>query len=193
MATVSNQRGPTAVDGSQLMLHRWHDDACFEVRDSRVQHPRVFLVRHSAVPLQSCLSRFLHVDLPPLSLLLSPYKDLVVSHIIPGLLCGSLQSMTASRKHDARINPDVFRRHNITHVLSLGERPPLQDLPVQSLHIAVEVCLLSCVFVGAGLRYIGGRGVGVPEKPDIMGGAWGELDPPPSFLLKLRRGRFQGI
>jgi protein-tyrosine phosphatase len=68
----------------------------------------------------------------------SPYKDLVVSHIIPGLLCGSLQSMTASRKHDARINPDVFRRHNITHVLSLGERPPLQDLPVQSLHIAVE-------------------------------------------------------
>lgn len=68
----------------------------------------------------------------------SPYRDLVISHIMPRLLCGSIQSMTGTRKHDASLSPDVFRQHNITHVLSLGERPALQDLPVKSLFIDVE-------------------------------------------------------
>ena len=70
----------------------------------------------------------------------SAYRDLVISHIIPGLLCGSIQSMTGSRKADAPLNPEVFRQHHITHVLSLGERPPLHEIPVKNLFIDVEVC-----------------------------------------------------
>eukprot|EP00668_Euglena_longa_P015958 GGOE01020145.1.p1 GENE.GGOE01020145.1~~GGOE01020145.1.p1 ORF type:complete len:623 (+),score=117.17 GGOE01020145.1:56-1870(+) len=68
----------------------------------------------------------------------SPYKDLVISNVVPGLLCGSLQSMTGSRRPDAPLDPAVLQRYGVTHVLSLGERPDLQNLPIKSLHIDVE-------------------------------------------------------
>eukprot|EP00669_Euglena_mutabilis_P001670 TRINITY_DN1221_c0_g1_i1.p2 TRINITY_DN1221_c0_g1~~TRINITY_DN1221_c0_g1_i1.p2 ORF type:complete len:370 (+),score=115.96 TRINITY_DN1221_c0_g1_i1:588-1697(+) len=68
----------------------------------------------------------------------SPYKDLVISHVIPGLLCGSLQSLSGCRRPDAPVDPAVLRQYGVTHVLSLGERPDLQDVPVKALHVDVE-------------------------------------------------------
>eukprot|EP01004_Peranema_trichophorum_P010761 NODE_958_length_2221_cov_40.483794_g819_i0.p1 GENE.NODE_958_length_2221_cov_40.483794_g819_i0~~NODE_958_length_2221_cov_40.483794_g819_i0.p1 ORF type:complete len:607 (-),score=74.48 NODE_958_length_2221_cov_40.483794_g819_i0:319-2139(-) len=52
----------------------------------------------------------------------TPYRDLVISPLLPSVMCGSYQSMCGSRKHDSALDPSVFQRHGITHVLSLGER-----------------------------------------------------------------------
>jgi hypothetical protein len=43
-----------------------------------------------------------------------------------------------SRRPDAPVDPAVLRQYGVTHVLSLGERPDLQDVPVKALHVDVE-------------------------------------------------------